>query len=41
MCFLSAVYLVFSLVKVYVHPVAVLELILLELLIEEAAEYVA
>jgi hypothetical protein len=38
---LSAVNLVSSLIKMYVPPAAVLELILLELLIEEAAEYVA
>jgi hypothetical protein len=37
---LSAVNLVSSLVKVYVHRVAVFELPLLELLIEEASEYV-
>jgi hypothetical protein len=38
---LSAVNLVSSLVKVYVRPVSVLGLNLLELLTEEAAEYVA
>jgi hypothetical protein len=38
---LSAVHLVCSLVKLYVRPGAVLGLTLLELLIEEATEYVA
>jgi hypothetical protein len=39
--FLSAVNLVSSLVKVYVRPIAGLGKLLLEFLIEEAAEYVA
>jgi hypothetical protein len=38
---LSAVNLVSSLVKVYVHSVAVLGLTFARMLIEEAAEYVA